>query len=150
MTYEQATEWAKENNARHEKQKRQDKYFMDHAELAAGMSHCNRNKVGAVIVRDNRVICEGRSGTLVGADNCCEENGNSKNTVMHAEANAITFAARSGIRTDGTSIYVTLSPCIECAKLMVQSGITEVIYKEDYRKSEGREFLSKYIKVRQL
>jgi len=150
MNYQDAIVWAEEVNRRHEKQARLDTYFMDHAELAAGMSHCKRNKVGAVIVRDGRVVCEGRNGTLVGADNCREENDTSKNTVMHAEANAITFAARSGIPTLDTTVYVTLSPCIECSKLIIQSGISEVVYKEDYRKSEGREFLEQYIKVRRI
>ena len=126
------------------KQERNDDYFMKHAELAASMSYCKRSQVGAVIVKNERVIGEGRNGTLSGTENCCEDkDGNSKDTVVHAELNAIAFAAKYGIATDNCHLYVTLSPCIECSKAVIQAGITHVFYKDDYRISKGREFLER-------
>ena len=131
-----------------QKEKRNNNYFMKHAELAATMSYCKRSQVGAVIVKNNRVICEGRNGTLKGSDNCCEENENStKQEVVHAEINALSFSARSGIATDGCIMYCTLTPCVECAKAIIQSGITKVYYKDTYRDSSGLELLKKHINV---
>lgn len=122
-----------------------DKPMMDTALIWAEQSWCKRNKVGAVISKNERIISNGYNGTISGANNNCEDEVNgeliSKNTVVHAEVNAITFAAKYGISTQGCTIYVTLSPCIECAKLMIQSGITEVVYKKDYRINHGVEFL---------
>jgi len=119
--------------------------FMDIAKRSAEMSYCERAKVGAVIVKDDRVIVNSWNGTITGADNCCEEEKDgkivSKQTVVHAEANAILFASRNGIKTDGCSLYVTLSPCIECSKMLIQAGIKEVIYDIEYRISAGIDFL---------
>jgi len=127
------------------KKERIDTYFMEHAKLASTMSYCKRNLVGSVIVKDNRIISEGRNGTVESSDNCCEESYNgefiTKNSVVHAEANAILFAARHGISTLGCTIYITLSPCMECAKMIIQSGIKRVVYKDDYRDLSGIEFL---------
>jgi len=114
------------------------------------MSFSTRSKVGSVIVKDNRVIVNSWNGTISGEDNCCEENGVTKSTVVHAEANAILFAAKNGIKIDGTKMYVTLSPCIECAKMIVQSGIKEVYYLEEYRDKTGIEFLKSRIKCTKL
>jgi dCMP deaminase len=140
-----------------DKSDRYDKLFMDSAILSSNMSYCKRKKVGSVIVKDNRILVNSWNGTISGTDNCCEEdnlNGESstKTTVVHAEANAILFAAKNGIKLEGCSLYVTLAPCIECSKMIAQSGIKEVIYLESYRCSKGLDFLSKYtnIKIRQF
>jgi dCMP deaminase len=121
------------------------KTFMRIAYAWGEESYCKRKKVGAVIVKDNREISSGYNGTISGAKNECEENSSSglvtKNTVVHAEANAITFAAKNGISTDNCSLYVTLSPCINCANLIIQSGIKKVFYSEDYRDSSGIDYL---------
>jgi len=166
-----------------------DAAMMKTALIWAQESYCKRNKVGAIISRDGRVVSNGYNGTITGADNCCEENVSnylkctrcgcsdkdeltyeevnedyhftnnfcgackytgfvkpvyvtkSKNTIVHAEANAILFAAKNGIATESCSLYVTLSPCIECAKMAVQCGIKEVIFLKEYRDSKGIQFL---------
>ena len=132
-----------------------DKPMMQTAKIWAEQSSCDRNKVGAIIANEGRIISNGYNGTITGADNTCEEVVDgvviSKNTVVHAEANALMFAAKNGIPTNGCSIYITLSPCIECAKMIIQAGIKEVIYSEDYRINHGTEFLRKHnIKVRKI
>jgi dCMP deaminase len=127
------------------KMRNKEKYMMDKAILASKQSYCKRKKVGALIVKDNREICSGYNGTISGSKNECEEKTSSglvtKNTVVHAEANAISFAAKNGISTNNCSLYVTLSPCINCANLIIQSGIKNVFYSEDYRDSSGIEYL---------
>jgi len=104
----------------------------------ANLSHSRKSKVGAIIVRDDRVISVGYNGTVAGADNCCEYSADGKYltypSVVHAEMNAIAFAARHGTATDGCVMYLTLSPCFDCAKLIVQSGIVEVIYDRQWHK----------------
>lgn len=122
--------------------------LMKTAEVWAEESYCKRNKVGAVISLDERVLSTGYNGTPNGSDNNCEEtiNGNiiTKDTVIHAEANAILFAAKNGIPLNNCVLYVTLSPCKECAKMIIQSGIKKVIYKTKYRDLNGIDFLLKY------
>ena len=115
--------------------------MMETALLWGKQSYCKRNKVGAVLAKNNRVLVTGYNGTLVGHDNCCEQDDQTFDSVVHAEQNIICFAARYGIQTDNTSLYVTLSPCVMCAKLIVQAGIKHVYYVIEYRDSQGLELL---------
>ena len=106
-------------------------------------SHCERRQVGAIIARENRIISTGYNGTPVGLDNKCEDTqGTTKRSVIHAEANAILFAAKHGVALEGTTLYVTTSPCIECAKMIVQSGIKRVWYSEAYKDTTGLDLLT--------
>ena len=101
-------------------------------------SCCNRKKVGALIVKDQMIISDGYNGTPTGFTNDCEDaNGNTQWFVLHAEANAITKLSKSTQSAEGSTLYLTLSPCRECCKLIIQSGIKRVIYKEEYRDSSG-------------
>jgi len=112
------------------------------AYIWAQNSYCQRRKVGALIVRDNMIISDGYNGTPAGFPNQCEdENNKSFPYVLHAEANAITKIARSNNSSQGATLYVTSSPCIECAKLIIQSGIKRVVYGEPYRLADGIELL---------
>ena len=105
-------------------------------------SYCERRKVGALIVKDKRIISDGFNGTPTGLENVCEDENNvSKPYVLHAEANAITKIARSGNNSDGATLYVTDSPCIECSKLIIQAGIKRVVYMREYRLTDGVELL---------
>ena len=107
-------------------------------------SYCERRKVGALVVKNNMIISDGYNGTPTGFENICEdENNTSKPYVLHAEANAITKLARSSNSSDGATLYVTASPCIECAKLIIQSGIKRVIYTEQYRLTDGVDLLKR-------
>jgi dCMP deaminase len=107
-------------------------------------SYCERRKVGALVVKDNMIISDGYNGTPTGFENICEDDNNvSKPYVLHAEANAITKLARSSNSSDGATLYVTASPCIECAKLIIQSGIKRVIYTEQYRLTDGVDLLKR-------
>lgn len=117
--------------------------YMDVAKRFAQCSTAERLQVGAVVVKDDRIISIGYNGTPRGWDNLCEENGKTKPEVLHAEANAITKLAKSTESGDGSVLFCTHSPCIDCAKLIVQSGITEVYYDEHYRSEEGLKFLVK-------
>ena len=117
--------------------------YMDTAKRFAELSHCERLKVGAIIVKNERIISIGYNGMPTGWDNCCEENGHTKDEVLHAEANALTKLAKSTESGDGAALFCTHSPCIDCAKLIVQSGITDVYYDEDYRSGDGLMFLVK-------
>lgn len=133
-------------HAKRSKAARYDRYFMDIAHRSAEMSYAKRLRVGAVITRDNRIISTGFNGSPPGHDNCCEietENGVlvSKKSTIHAEENAILFAARTGISTENATIYCTHSPCFFCARLIVSAGIRSVIYSEKYRDDEGVRFL---------
>ena len=124
--------------------------LMEIATAVSKMSKCNKAKVGAIIVdQDNRIISTGYNGTPIGTCNTCEdENGKTKPEVIHAECNALTFANRS---VKGCTLYVTLSPCASCAPLILQHGISKVIYKEQYRCTKGIEYLQKYgVEVVQL
>lgn len=107
-------------------------------------SYCKRRQVGALVVKDKMIISDGYNGTPSGFENICEDsNGLTKPYVLHAEANAITKLARSSNNSDGATLYVTSSPCIECAKLIIQSGIRRVVYCEKYRINDGIELLKR-------
>lgn len=122
--------------------------YINIAKEIANLSHCQRAKVGAVLVKNGNIVSFGYNGTPAKMDNCCERDGVTKSEVIHAEMNAILKAAKSGLSVDGATMYLTLSPCKECAKLILQSGIREVIYDEEYRDRSGIEFLQKFINIR--
>lgn len=125
-----------------EKQTIIDKRYLRMASIWAENSYCTRRKVGALIVKDKMIISDGYNGTPSGFENVCElEDGTTKPYVLHAEANAITKIARSGNNSEGSTLYVTTSPCIECAKLIIQSGIIRVVYSEKYRLEDGIDLL---------
>lgn len=110
----------------------------------AKASYCERKKVGALIVKGDNVIAIGYNGTISGFPNVCElQDGTTRPDVLHAESNAIAKCAKSSNSSDGATLYVTLSPCFECAKIIIQSGIKEVIYLEKYRNLEGLNLLTK-------
>ncbi|HIS11442.1 MAG TPA: dCMP deaminase family protein [Candidatus Avibacteroides excrementipullorum] len=124
------------------KQKELDTRYMRMAVIWAENSYCQRRKVGALIVKENMIISDGYNGTPSGFENVCEdENNMTKPYVLHAEANAITKIARSSNSSEGATLYVTASPCIECAKLIIQAGIKRVVYAEKYRLEDGIELL---------
>ncbi|ATA73364.1 MULTISPECIES: deoxycytidylate deaminase [Capnocytophaga] len=126
------------------KQIRYDKAYMRMAMEWAKLSHCKRKQVGAIIVKDRMIISDGYNGTPTGFDNCCEDNnGDTKWYVLHAEANAIMKVAASTQSSEGATLYITMSPCKECSKLIHQSGIKRVVYKELYKDDEGIDFLKK-------
>ncbi len=125
-----------------DKQKDLDLRYLRMAAIWSENSYCVRRKVGALVVKEKMIISDGYNGTPVGFENVCEDENNvSKPYVMHAEANAITKIARSGNNSDGSTLYVTDSPCIECAKLIIQAGIRRVIYGREYRIMDGIELL---------
>lgn len=128
-----------------EKDKKQaelDSRYIRMAQIWAENSYCKRRQVGAIIVKDKMIISDGYNGTPSGFENICEDdNGLTKPYVLHAEANAITKIARSGNNSDGATLYVTSSPCIECAKLIIQAGIKRVVYSEEYRLTDGIDLL---------
>lgn len=135
-----------------EKQKRLDRVFLNIAKEVSTLSYCVRAKVGSVIVKDGNVISFGYNGTPSGSDNCCEEEVEgklvSKSEVLHAESNAILKAAKMGFSTDGATMYLTLSPCKDCAKLILQSGIKRVVYLELFYRDNGSvDFLKQFIQV---
>jgi len=119
-----------------------DARYMEMATIWAKNSYCKRRQVGALLVKDNMIISDGYNGTPSGFENVCEdENGVTKPYVLHAEANAISKIAKSGNNSQGATLYVTSSPCVECAKLIIQSGITRVVYKDNYRLTDGVDLL---------
>ncbi|MBR5699628.1 MAG: dCMP deaminase family protein [Bacteroidales bacterium] len=119
-----------------------DKSYMEMASVWSRNSYCKRRQVGALIVKDRMIISDGFNGTPSGFENVCEdENGVTKPYVLHAEANAITKVAKSGNNSDGSTLYVTSSPCLECSKLIIQSGIKRVVYQEEYRLTDGIDLL---------
>ena len=129
---------------REEKQHKFDKHYLEMAAIWAKNSYCKRRQVGALLVKDKMIISDGFNGTPSGFENQCEdENDVTKPYVLHAEANAITKVAKSGNSSEGATLYITTSPCIECAKLIIQSGIKRVVYAEEYRKAEGIELLKR-------
>jgi dCMP deaminase len=153
--------------------KKYDVTMMKTAYLWASESSCNRKKVGAVLTLNGRVLSNGYNGTVSGSCNDCEEkcpqcngvgkvNNNtcskcqghgtiSKSTVIHAEANALMFALKNGISTDGCTMYVTLQPCIECSKMIIQCGIKEVVFTEEYRITDSIDFLTAHgVLIRKL
>lgn len=121
-----------------------DKRYMRMAAIWAENSYCKRRQVGALIVKDKMIISDGYNGTPAGFENICEdETGRTYPYVLHAEANAITKVAKSNNSSDGATMYVTSSPCIECAKLIIQSGIKRVVYCENYHLDDGLKLLRK-------
>lgn len=159
------------------KQQKLDSVYINVAKEIASLSHCVRSKVGAVLVKDGNVISFGYNGTPSGMDNCCEDKkyvpseagawvdidemlieypyrdsyGNykliTKNNVIHAEVNAVLKAAKTGTSVDGSSLYLTLSPCLDCSKLILQAGVKRVVYLETYRNLDGPNFLKQFISV---
>lgn len=127
-----------------QKQETLDRRYLRMARIWAENSYCVRRKVGAIIVKNSMIISDGFNGTPSGFENICEtESGNTKPYVLHAEANAITKVARSNNSSDGATLYVTASPCLECAKLIIQSGIKRVVFNELYRMADGIELLKR-------
>ncbi|MBO5546963.1 MAG: dCMP deaminase family protein [Bacteroidales bacterium] len=119
-----------------------DDKYMQMAAIWATNSYCKRRQVGALIVKDRMIISDGYNGTPSGFENICEdENGVTKPYVLHAEANAISKVAQSGNSSEGATLYVTASPCMECAKLIIQSGIRRVVYRDEYRLTDGVDLL---------
>lgn len=114
-----------------------DKRYLRMAMIWAENSYCKRRQVGALIVKDKMIISDGYNGTPSGFENVCEEDNVTKPYVLHAEANAITKIARSSNNADGSTLYVTDEPCIECSKLIIQAGIRRVIYAREYRLHDG-------------
>ncbi len=124
------------------KQLRYDKAYLRMAQTWGELSHCSRKKVGAIIVKDNAIISDGFNGTPAGFDNCCEtDEGDTHWYVLHAEANAILKVAKSTNNCAGATLYLTLSPCKDCSKLILQAGITRLVYMNHYRDTVGVDFL---------
>jgi dCMP deaminase len=127
-----------------DKQQKLDSRYLRMARIWAENSYCQRRQVGALVVKDKMIISDGYNGTPSGFENVCEDDDNvTKPYVLHAEANAITKLARSNNNSDGATIYITASPCIECAKLIIQSGIRRVVYGEKYRLTDGIDLLKR-------
>ncbi|WP_251968687.1 dCMP deaminase family protein [Parabacteroides sp. AD58] len=127
-----------------DKQHELDKRYLRMASIWAENSYCKRRQVGALIVKDQMIISDGYNGTPSGFENVCEDENNvTLPYVLHAEANAITKVAASSNSSKGATIYVTSAPCIECSKLIIQSGIVRVVYSEKYRTEEGCDLLKK-------
>ncbi|MCX6257522.1 MAG: dCMP deaminase family protein [Bacteroidia bacterium] len=127
-----------------DKQLQIDKRYLEMARIWAGNSYCTRRKVGAILVKDKMIISDGYNGTPSGFENICEDESNvTKPYVLHAEANAITKVAKSNNSSLGSTLYITSSPCLECAKLIIQSGILRVVYCDRYHNYEGIELLKK-------
>lgn len=125
-----------------EKQERYDKAYLRMADSWSTLSHCSRKKVGAIIVKDDMIISDGYNGTPSGFDNCCEnEIGETHWYVLHAEANAILKVAKSTNNSNGATLYLTLSPCKDCSKLVLQAGIKRVVYQKAYKDTSGVVFL---------
>lgn len=119
-----------------------DEKYMAMAAIWASNSYCKRRQVGALIVKDRMIISDGYNGTPSGFENVCEdENGITKPYVLHAEANAISKIAKSGNSAFDSTLYVTASPCLECAKLIIQAGIKRVVYRDEYRLTDGADLL---------
>ncbi|MGB1039556.1 MAG: deoxycytidylate deaminase [Flavobacteriales bacterium] len=125
-----------------EKQLRYDTAYLNMAKEWSKLSHCERKQVGAIIVKDQVIISDGYNGTPTGFDNCCEdENGDTKWYVLHAEANALMKLSKSTNSSKGATLYITLSPCRDCAKLIHQAGIKRVVYITEYKDCSGIDFL---------
>ncbi len=124
-----------------DKQRLLDERYLRMAQIWSENSYCQRRKVGALLVRDNMIISDGFNGTPSGFPNICEENNVTFPYVLHAEANAITKVARSNNSSEGATLYVTASPCMECSKLIIQAGIKRVVFSDLYRIQDGLELL---------
>ena len=121
-----------------------DHSYIEMAHVWAKNSYCKRRQVGALIVKDRMIISDGYNGTPSGFENICEEENNTtKPYVLHAEANAITKVAKSNNSSEGATLYITDSPCMECAKLIIQSGIVRVVYDKKYRITDGLDLLDR-------
>ncbi|MBO4945224.1 MAG: dCMP deaminase family protein [Muribaculaceae bacterium] len=128
----------------HIKQETLDRRYLRMARIWAENSYCVRRQVGALMVKDRMIISDGFNGTPAGFENVCEDaDGVTKPYVLHAEANAITKVARSNNSSDNATLYVTASPCLECAKLIIQAGIRRVVYADLYRISDGLDLLQR-------
>lgn len=123
--------------------KNKDKFYLNLAKQISNASYCKRAKVGAIIVKDDNIISFGYNGTISGFENKCECKNKTKKDVLHAESNAIAKCSKSLYSSINSTLYVTLSPCFECAKLIIQSGIKNVIYSENYRDLSGIKLLKK-------
>lgn len=127
-----------------EKQELLDKRYLRMARIWAENSYCRRRQVGAILVKNQMIISDGFNGTPSGFENVCEDEGGvTKAYVLHAEANAISKVARSNNSSDESTLYVTASPCVECAKLIIQSGISRVVFNELYRITDGIDLLKR-------
>lgn len=125
-----------------EKQLRYDTAYLNMAKVWSKLSHCERKQVGAIIVKDQVIIADGYNGTPSGLDNCCEDDqGETKWYVLHAEANALMKLSKSTNSSKGATLYITLSPCKDCAKLIHQAGIKRVVYTTEYKDCSGLDFL---------
>lgn len=119
-----------------------DRTHIEAARLYAKLSKCKRMKVGCVAVRDNRVVSVGFNGTLSGQPNGCEDSeNNTKDTVLHAEENLVAFSAKNGISLNDCVLYITMAPCIRCARMLVAAGVKEIMYYDEYRSKDGVDFL---------
>jgi dCMP deaminase len=126
------------------KQQLLDQRYLKMADIWAQNSYCKRRQVGALLVKDKMIISDGYNGTPSGFENVCEdENNKTKPYVLHAEANAITKVAKSNNSSDGATLYVTSSPCLECSKLIIQAGIRRVVFTENYRLEDGINLLKR-------
>lgn len=139
-----------------QKQDKLDRRYVRMALIWAENSYCVRRQVGALIVKDKMIISDGYNGTPSGFENVCEdENLQTKPYVLHAEANAITKVAKSSNSSENATLYVTATPCIECAKLIIQAGIVRVVYSEEYHSTDGKDLLEragiqvKYVNVKE-
>ena len=128
-----------------EKHRQLDMRYRRMARVWAENSYCVRRQVGALIVKDKMIISDGYNGTPSGFENICEDEltGKTKPYVLHAEANAITKVAKSANNCDGSTLYITAAPCIECSKLIIQAGIKRVVYCDDYRSEDGLKLLQR-------
>lgn len=124
-----------------DKQLKLDERYLAMARIWSLNSYCVRRQVGALMVKDKMIISDGYNGTPSGFENVCEDGDKTKPYVLHAEANAISKVAKSNNSSMGATMYITASPCIECAKLIIQAGISRVVYSEEYRSSEGIDLL---------
>ncbi|MEE4115138.1 MAG: dCMP deaminase family protein [Marinilabiliaceae bacterium] len=131
-------------NNKEEKQLNLDKRYLEMATIWASNSYCQRRKVGALIVKEKMIISDGYNGTPAGFENICEDSDNkTKPYVLHAEANAITKVAKSNNSSQDATLYVTSAPCMECSKLIIQSGIKRVVYCNEYSKRDGLDLLER-------
>ena len=130
-----------------EKLRQLDVRYLRMARVWAANSYCVRRQVGALIVKDKMIISDGYNGTPSGFENICEDEvtGKTKSYVLHAEANAITKVAKSANNCDGSTLYITAAPCIECSKLIIQAGIKRVVYCDDYRSEDGLNLLKRVV-----
>ena len=132
------------NKTPKDKQLATDMRYLQMARIWATNSYCRRRQVGALLVKDKMIISDGYNGTPAGFENYCEdENNDTKPYVLHAEANAITKVAKSNNSSEGSTLYITTSPCMECSKLIIQAGISRVVFIEKYRNHEGLDLLKR-------